>query len=84
MNIFAVCYSNYHPREIDSLWIDEADADARVDELEGDWRVYEMEVHESRLTQRALDECHRCGANLVTESSVHDGSVYCTACGTRQ
>jgi len=38
----------------------------------------------SRPTPRALDECHRCGANLVTESSVHDGSVYCTACGTRQ
>ena len=38
----------------------------------------------SRPTPRALDECLRCGANLVTESSVHDGSVYCTACGTRQ
>ena len=78
MLIYVVCYSNYHPREVDSLWLHEEDADARVDELDGDWRVYDMEVHESRLTPDAADlrwMCPECEFSNLEVDSV------CQLCG---
>ena len=79
MLIYAVCYSNYHPREVDSLWLHEADADARVGELDGDWRIYEMEVRESRLTQDSPDLGWVCGECEFTNLEVDTVCQLCTA-----
>lgn len=44
IKIFAVVYANFYPLEIDSLWATEELAERRADNLNGMWRVREMEV----------------------------------------
>ena len=42
--VWAVVFSNYDPREIDSLWWNEEEASARAEELGEMWRVEKMAV----------------------------------------
>ena len=41
---FAIVYSNYFPREIDSLWSTKEKAELRLKELSSEWRIVEMEI----------------------------------------
>jgi len=45
--IYAVVFGNYFPRETDTLWSTEELAEERAEQLDGDWRVVPMLVHES-------------------------------------
>lgn len=44
MKVYAVCYQNNYPREVDTLWIREKDAQIWAKELGDGWRVYPMLV----------------------------------------
>lgn len=44
MKIWQVYYSNYFPREVDSTWATEAQAEKRAAELKGPWNVEAVEV----------------------------------------
>lgn len=52
--VYAVCFANYFPAEIDSLWLDPVEAQKRVDELvaaevggfAADWGFEPMTVNE--------------------------------------
>lgn len=44
VEVFAVCYSNYFPNEIDSIWFSEVDARAYANKLGPNWGVCAMKV----------------------------------------
>lgn len=44
MKVYAVCYQNHYPREVDTLWIRKKDAEIWAKELGDEWRVYTMIV----------------------------------------
>lgn len=39
--VFVVYFSNYFPREVDSMWPTLEEAERRAGELDGDWNVEE-------------------------------------------
>lgn len=45
---FAVIYSNYEPIEVDSLWKDKKDAEARLAELSDPWHITEIEIQRGK------------------------------------
>ena len=49
IKIYAVVYSNYWPREVDSLWTKEEDAQKLAESLEGEWNVETMTVFENPI-----------------------------------
>ena len=50
-DVFAVVYSNYHPREVDSLWWNEAEAQKKAEELGDGWEVERWDVEGKRPTR---------------------------------
>ena len=43
--VYAVCFGNYFPAEIDSLWPTAELAEERAEKLSGDWEVRPMTVY---------------------------------------
>ena len=41
---YAVCFSNYFPLEMDSVWATKELAEKRCSEITGEWNVVEMEI----------------------------------------
>jgi hypothetical protein len=55
-SVFAVIFSNYFPRQVDSLWETEALAQRRADELGDGWDVEGMEVGKKKRIEEAYGD----------------------------